>query len=131
RAADAPGSTAGAGAETGGAVARLPHDPRPAGRAEGSEEPAVTTTSPPSRQTHRPRRMFTAGQAAAMLQTSPRTVQKWFDAREFPTSYRLPGSLDRRITAVDLRDFCRRHRLPLPRELRPGGLLMLGNYCFV
>lgn len=53
--------------------------------------------------------ILTTGQVAKVCRVAPRTVAKWVDAGMIPGSYRIPGSTDRRIPAVGVRDFMQRN----------------------
>jgi excisionase family DNA binding protein len=57
-------------------------------------------------------RDLTTGEVAQRLGVAPRTVAKWTDSGLLP-GYQLPGSLHRRIRAVDLLDFAREYEIPL------------------
>ena len=50
-------------------------------------------------------RIFTTGQVARIARVSCRTVSTWVDKGLILGAYRLPGSLDRRITEDGLRQF--------------------------
>lgn len=54
---------------------------------------------------------FTTGMVARLCACAPRTVSKWIDAGEFPGSYRLPGSSDRRIPRPGLLAFLTRYKM--------------------
>lgn len=64
--------------------------------------------------------VFSTGQIARMLNVAPRTVTKWFD-KKMMDGYRIPGSTDRRVTAVALLSFLRSNGLPIPDGLEHRG----------
>ena len=57
-------------------------------------------------------KIYTTGQIAKICKVSPRTVSKWFDSGKLP-GYRIPGSLDRRVTRQQLVSFCTYYGFPL------------------
>lgn len=59
---------------------------------------------------------LTTGKVAKLLQVAARTVVKWFDSGRIK-GYRLPGSLDRRITVGAVREFVLANGIPMPAEL--------------
>jgi two-component system, OmpR family, response regulator RpaA len=69
--------------------------------------------------------VFTTGQVARLCNVCPRTVAKWFDSGRLK-GHCLPGSVDRRIPAADLRRFLLDHGFPLPPALLPATRLAVG-----
>ena len=57
-------------------------------------------------------RIFTTGQIAKMCKVAARTVAKWCDTGKLEM-YRIPGSLDRRITHESLISFMRDYGMPM------------------
>lgn len=66
------------------------------------------------------KRELTTGQVAKLCKVAPRTVAKWCDAWRDTNgakglkNHRLPYSLDRRIIAKDLEEFCVLHGMNIP-----------------
>lgn len=60
---------------------------------------------------------LTTGEVAALIQLSPRCVSEWVDSGTIPGSYRLPGSVDRRIPAGSLIVALRKLGIPIPEAL--------------
>ncbi len=56
--------------------------------------------------------VFTTGKIAKLCKVAPRTVAKWIDTGQLK-GYRIPNSLDRRVTADELRAFLAKNELPL------------------
>lgn len=56
---------------------------------------------------------LTSGECATILNVASRTVAKWCD-RGILKHYRLPLSTDRRVRAVDLKEFLESHGMPVP-----------------
>ena len=58
------------------------------------------------------KKVYTTGEVAKLLGININTVIKWFDEGKI-TGFRLPGSLERRITRTALLDFMRTNSIPL------------------
>lgn len=68
-------------------------------------------------------RLYSTHDVSKLLQVDASTVAKWVD-KGLLMAFRTPGG-HRRVRAVDLRDFCISHRMPVPAELGPGKLKLL------
>ena len=62
------------------------------------------------------RNVLTTGQVAKFCNVSMRFVCKWFDSGLLK-GYVLPASKDRRIPLIELENFMRTHKIPIPSEL--------------
>jgi excisionase family DNA binding protein len=60
-----------------------------------------------------PENALTTSEVAKLCGVSQRTVIRWVEREELP-AYKLPGRGDRRVTAAQLRQFMRKHGMPLP-----------------
>lgn len=78
---------------------------KPAGRARYYSH--AETKVPLSQRT-----VFTTGQIAKVCRVAARTVSKWIDSGDLP-GYRIPGSLDRRVSREDLLQFLERNGMKL------------------
>lgn len=67
--------------------------------------------------------VLTTGEVAQICRVAPRTVTKWFDSGQLK-GYRIPGSRDRRIPAVELIRFMKAHNIPTD-ELEKGRVRIL------
>jgi len=56
--------------------------------------------------------VFTTSDVATICRVSTRIVTKWFDT-DILGGYRLPGSLHRRFTATNIRDFMSKQNMPI------------------
>lgn len=56
--------------------------------------------------------VFTTGDIADICQVASRTVSKWFDSGKLE-GFRIPGSMDRRVTRHSLLKFLREHKIPV------------------
>lgn len=71
-------------------------------------------------------KVYTTGQAAALLGFSQQAVIRNFDAGRL-AGFRIPGSRHRRIMASALEDFRRVHQLPQPEMFGPPRLTLEGT----
>ena len=69
---------------------------------------------------------LTTGQVARLCKVAPRTVVKWCDDPNGLKNYKIYGSLDRRICAGDLVEFCVRTLMPVPDEVKPVAVVTYG-----
>ena len=68
--------------------------------------------------TQNPNRLYSSHEAGALLQMDPSSIVKWVNDGKLP-AYRTPGG-HRRIKAVDLLAFLRKHGMYIPTELAGG-----------
>jgi hypothetical protein len=61
------------------------------------------------------------------MKVAPRTFTKLCDNGSIP-SYRVPGSLDRRVLEDDLVSFMQRNVIPIPVDLTPKKIVTFGLY---
>jgi hypothetical protein len=73
-------------------------------------------------------RVYSTGMIATILKVAPRTVSKWIDAGKLK-GYRIPCSLDRRVSAHDLMDFMRKYDFPASQITQVEGLKSVAVYC--
>lgn len=59
---------------------------------------------------------LTTGQIARLCEVAPRTVSKWIDSGKLK-GYRIPGSLDRRVSPLELKNFLVANEMGVPYEL--------------
>lgn len=69
--------------------------------------------------------VLTTTEAAKACKCAPRTLAKWIDSGQLK-GYRMPGSLDRRVTVEELVAFMRQNRMPIPRSLMCGARVTYG-----
>lgn len=63
--------------------------------------------------------LLTSSEVGQLLQVNPSSVKKWVDDGQI-TAFRTPGG-HRRIRALDLLEFLKRLRMPIPEELANVG----------
>src|SRR5262245_39489695 len=63
--------------------------------------------------------LFTSHEVGDLLQVNPSSVNKWISEGRIP-AFRTPGG-HRRIRAVDLIEFLRTHKMPIPVSLARSG----------
>jgi len=62
---------------------------------------------------------LTSSEVGHLLQVNPSSVKKWVDDGEI-IAFRTPGG-HRRIRALDLLEFLKRHKMPIPADLQEVG----------
>lgn len=70
--------------------------------------------------------VYTTGDVSRLFGVAPRTVGKWME-KGLLKGYRIPGTMDRRFTPQNVRDFAREHGLPLAAVPESARVLCVGN----